>query len=47
VIDFYARHDCAEYSFWAGYKRWLSPGTLPSRPMKVAVAPNQKNELEK
>jgi hypothetical protein len=31
VIDFYARHDCDEYSYWRGYHRWTSPGTLPSR----------------
>src|SRR6185369_7224349 len=32
IIDFYARHDCDEYSFWPGYKRWLQPGKLPSKP---------------
>jgi hypothetical protein len=30
VIDFYARHNCDEYSFWPGYRRWKAPGTLPS-----------------
>jgi hypothetical protein len=38
VIDFYARHDCDEYSFWPGYKRWTSPGKLPSRPLKLAAS---------
>jgi hypothetical protein len=33
VIDFYARHNCEEYSFWRGYRRWTSPGTLPSHPV--------------
>jgi hypothetical protein len=31
VIDFYARHNCDEYSFWPGYRRWLTRGSLPSR----------------
>ncbi len=39
IIDFYARHNCDEYSFWIGYRRWMSPGTLPSRPVKLAAAP--------
>jgi hypothetical protein len=30
VIDFYARHNCDEYTFWKGYHRWKAPGTLPS-----------------
>ena len=30
VIDFYARHNCDEYSFWRGYRRWTAPGPLPS-----------------
>ncbi len=30
VMDFYARHNCDEYSFWEGYHRWKKPGTLPS-----------------
>jgi hypothetical protein len=32
VIDFYARHDCNEYSFWSGYKRWRQAGKLPAKP---------------
>jgi hypothetical protein len=36
VIDFYARHDCEEYSYWRGYRRWTAAGTLPSHP---TVAP--------
>ena len=31
VIDFYARHNCDEYSFFRGYRRWTAPGTLPAR----------------
>ena len=29
VIDFYARHNCDEYSFFRGYRRWTAAGTLP------------------
>lgn len=32
VMDFYARHNCDEYSYWRGYRRWTSAGALPSRP---------------
>jgi hypothetical protein len=40
VMDFYSRHDCDQYSFWRGYRRWTTPGTLPSRapPAKPTVA---------
>jgi hypothetical protein len=31
VIDFYARHNCDEYSFYRGYRRWKIAGTLPAR----------------
>jgi len=31
VIDFYARHNCDEYSFFRGYRRWTAPGSLPAR----------------
>ena len=31
VIDFYARHNCDEYSFYRGYRRWTAPGSLPAR----------------
>jgi hypothetical protein len=30
VIDFYARHNCDEYSYFRGYRRWTTPGTLPA-----------------
>jgi hypothetical protein len=36
VIDFYARHNCDEYSYWRGYRRWTAPGTLPSLPPAAA-----------
>jgi len=41
VIDFYARHNCNEpggYSFYRGYKRWTSPGSLPSHAVAAAGA---------
>ena len=31
VIDFYARHNCDEYSFFRGYRRWTAAGALPAR----------------
>jgi hypothetical protein len=31
VMDFYARHNCDEYSFFRGYRRWTAPGSLPAR----------------
>ena len=31
VIDFYARHNCDEYSYYRGYHRWTTPGSLPAR----------------
>jgi hypothetical protein len=31
VVDFYARHNCDEYSYFRGYRRWTTPGTLPAR----------------
>jgi len=42
VMDFYARHNCDEYSFWRGYHRWTKPGALPSHatePAPPAPAP--------
>ncbi len=30
VMDFYARHNCDEYSFYEGYHRWTAPGALPA-----------------
>ena len=39
VMDFYARHNCDEYSFFRGYKRWTSPGTLPAHGGGEATAP--------
>ncbi len=35
VMDFYARHNCDEYSYWRGYRRWTEPGVLPARPPGV------------
>lgn len=37
VIDFYARHDCDEYSFFRGYRRWTAPGTLPAKATDAAA----------
>jgi hypothetical protein len=39
VIDFYARHNCDEYSFFRGYKRWTAPGALPARASASATSP--------
>lgn len=39
VIDFYARHNCDEYSFYRGYHRWTAPGALPSRATAAATPP--------
>ncbi len=40
VLDFYARHNCDEYSFWRGYHRWTTAGTLPSRAPAGTTAPS-------
>ena len=32
VLDFYARHNCDEYSFATTYRRWTAPGDLPVKP---------------
>jgi hypothetical protein len=40
VMDFYARHNCAEYSFWRTYRRWTAPGTLPAHPTAGAPPPS-------
>jgi hypothetical protein len=32
VLDFYARHNCDEYTFPTSYRRWTAPGTLPVAP---------------
>jgi hypothetical protein len=37
VIDFYARHNCDEYSYFRGYRRWTSTGSLPARADSNAV----------
>lgn len=39
VMDFYARHNCDEYSYWRGYTRWTAPGTLPSRAPTAGAPP--------
>jgi hypothetical protein len=36
VIDFYARHNCDEYSFYPEYHRWSTPGSLPAHATKGA-----------
>jgi hypothetical protein len=30
VMDYYARHNCDEYAFYAGYKKRVEPGPLPA-----------------
>lgn len=42
VIDFYARHNCDEYSFFRGYRRWTAPGKLPARAAGVDQAAASK-----
>lgn len=32
VLDFYARHNCDEYTFYPTYRRWTAPATLPAQP---------------
>jgi hypothetical protein len=32
VLDFYARHDCDEYSYFPSYRRWTATGELPAVP---------------
>lgn len=32
VIDFYARHNCSEYTWFTGYRRWQAAGELPAKP---------------
>jgi hypothetical protein len=40
VLDFYSRHNCDDYSFYRGYKRWTTPGTLPAHAtVEAAQAP--------
>jgi hypothetical protein len=36
VLDFYARHNCDEYTFFANYRRWTAPGSLPAQPTAAA-----------
>jgi hypothetical protein len=38
VIDFYARHNCDEYSYYRGYRRWTAPGTLPAHAPQASAA---------
>jgi hypothetical protein len=38
VIDFYARHNCDEYTFFAGYRMSEGPVTLPARPPQGEAA---------
>jgi len=38
VIDFYARHNCDEYSFYRGYRRWKQAAKLPARSPEAAAA---------
>jgi hypothetical protein len=39
VIDFYARHDCDEYSYFPTYRRWTTAGTLPAQPAATPGTP--------
>jgi hypothetical protein len=39
VIDFYARHNCDEYTFYREYRRWTQPGALPAHPAQNLTGP--------
>ena len=39
VIDFYARHDCDEYSFFPSYRRWTAAGPLPAQAGNATPSP--------
>lgn len=38
VIDFYARHNCDDWTFFTSYRRWTAPGALPAHPGEAAAA---------
>ncbi len=38
VVDFYARHNCDEYSFFPSYRRWTTAGQLPAQPVQAGLA---------
>jgi len=38
VVDFYARHNCDEYSYYRGYRRWTEVGALPAHAPDRATA---------
>ncbi|MEO6952445.1 MAG: hypothetical protein ABI321_11575 [Polyangia bacterium] len=46
VMDFYARHNCDEYSFFSTYRRWTQPASLPARPQEQAPTPPSAHPLE-
>ena len=46
VMDFYARHNCDEYSFIPTYRRWTQPATLPAHPQDTAPTPHSTRPLE-
>ena len=39
AIDFYARHNCDEYTFYRGYRMRTAPGPLPAAADNAAAAP--------
>jgi hypothetical protein len=39
VVDFYARHNCDEYTFFSTYRRWTTAGTLPAQAASEHEAP--------
>ncbi len=39
VVDFYARHNCDEYTVFPGYRRWTTAGTLPAQAAAADRAP--------
>jgi hypothetical protein len=47
VLDFYARHNCDEYSYFNSYRRWTTPGVLPAKdgaPPSQALETSKKSE---
>ena len=46
VMDFYARHNCDEYSFFPAYRRWTQPASLPAHQQEQAPTPPSARPLE-
>ena len=42
VVDFYARHNCDEYTIYPTYRRWTTTGTLPAQAAQDLPSPAQQ-----